>query len=178
MAKTLFLSPIPLHSSLPLLPSSTSLHHFSLLPFPIHYLRKASISVTPKSSNSRNWSTEPGTECPVPLDQLPINEYQSLSDSFPFSWASGNVVEYASRLLATGLSFALLVGLPVSWFGSVGSDHDSVKLFLGMVSSGLFAVTLAVVRMYLGWAYVGNRLLSATVECKFNFFLNYRMICC
>lgn len=67
-------------------------------------------------------------------------------------------------MFATGLSFGLLVGLPVSWFGSVGSDHDSIKLVLGSVSSGLFAVTLAVVRMYLGWAYVGNRLLSATVE--------------
>lgn len=32
--------------------------------------------------------------------------------------------------------------------------------------SGILAVTLAVVRMYLGWAYVGNRLLSATVECE------------
>lgn len=56
------------------------------------------------------------------------------------------------------------MGLPVSWFGSVGPDPDPVKLVLGSASSGLFAVTLAVVRMYLGWAYVGNRLLSATVE--------------
>lgn len=56
------------------------------------------------------------------------------------------------------------MGLPVSWFGVVGSDPDPVKLVLGSVSTGLFAVTLAVVRMYLGWAYVGNRLLSATVE--------------
>lgn len=39
-----------------------------------------------------------------------------------------------------------------------------MKLVLGSVSSGLFAVTLVVLRMYLGWAYVGNRLLSATVE--------------
>ncbi|KAH9617381.1 hypothetical protein KSS87_007828 [Heliosperma pusillum] len=105
-----------------------------------------------------------GTECPVPLEQQPINEYQNLSNSLPFSWASADFVEYASRLLVTGLSFGLLVGLPVTWVGSVGSGHDPVKLLLGSISTGLFVVTLAVLRMYLGWAYVGNRLLSATVE--------------
>ncbi|KAL9226883.1 hypothetical protein vseg_002644 [Gypsophila vaccaria] len=104
------------------------------------------------------------TECPVPLEQQPIIEYQTLSNSLPFSWASAEFVEYSSRLFATGLSFGLLVGLPVSWVGSVGPGHDPVRLVLGCVSSGLFVVTLAVLRMYLGWAYVGNRLLSATVE--------------
>ncbi|KAL2471963.1 Protein of unknown function (DUF1230) [Abeliophyllum distichum] len=103
-------------------------------------------------------------ECPVPLDQQPINEYRALSNSFPFSWASGSLVEYCARLFATGASFALFVGLPVSWFGSVGPKSEPLRLVLGAASSGFFVVTLAVVRMYLGWAYVGNRLLSATVE--------------
>ncbi|KAG5110073.1 hypothetical protein JHK82_039296 [Glycine max] len=108
--------------------------------------------------------SRPETECPVPHEQQPINEYQSLSTSFPFSWAAGDVVEYASRLFVTGASFALLLGLPVAWFGSAGAQAEPAKRLLCAASSGLFAVTLAVVRMYLGWAYVGNRLLSATVE--------------
>ncbi|XP_059657061.1 uncharacterized protein ycf36 [Cornus florida] len=116
------------------------------------------------SSSFRNGNTSPETECPVPPDQQPINEYQSLSTSFPFSWASGDFVEYCSRLFVTGASFALFVGLPVSWYGSVGVEWDLSERVLGAVSSGILAVTLAVVRMYLGWAYVGNRLLSATVE--------------
>ncbi|CAK9138179.1 unnamed protein product [Ilex paraguariensis] len=115
-------------------------------------------------SSYRNNRTPPETECPVPLDQQPVNEYQSLSSSFPFSWASGELIEYCSRLFVTGASFALFVGLPVSWFGSVGPESEPLKRVLGAVSSGLFVVTLAAVRMYLGWAYVGNRLLSATVE--------------
>lgn len=65
----------------------------------------------------------------------------------------------------TGASFALLVGLPVTWFGAPGPEYEPLKRVLGAASSGVFVVTLAVVRMYLGWAYVGNRLLSATVEC-------------
>ncbi|KMS95139.1 hypothetical protein BVRB_011970 [Beta vulgaris subsp. vulgaris] len=157
MAKNPILSPKPPNLFFFSSPSST----FSLLP----YQKSFNLPLKPNSSNSlRNYSTPPGTECPVPLDQQPIIEYQNLSTSFPFSWASGDLVEYASRLLATGLSFGLLVGLPVSWFGSVGSDHDQVKVVLGSLSSGVFVVTMAVLRMYLGWAYVGNRLLSATVE--------------
>lgn len=108
----------------------------------------------------------PETGCPVPPEQLPINEYQTLSASFPFSWAAGDIVEFCSRLVATGASFALFIGLPVAWFGTVGVESDPLKLSLCAVSSGILFVTIAVLRMYLGWAYVGNRLLSATVECK------------
>ncbi|KAA8521283.1 hypothetical protein F0562_011971 [Nyssa sinensis] len=136
-----------------------------------HQCNHRFIPKIPFSSSFRNGRTPPETECPVPLDQQPINEYQALSTSFPFSWASGDFVEYCSRLFVTGASFALFVGLPVSWLGSVGPESEPLKLVLGAVSSGLFVVTLAVVRMYLGWAYVGNRLLSATVECNFPFWV-------
>ena len=45
------------------------------------------------------------------------------------------------------------------------SDNTFVVWDPGTVSSGIFfVVTLVVVRLYLGWAYVGNRLLSATVK--------------
>ncbi|XP_073055280.1 uncharacterized protein ycf36 [Primulina eburnea] len=116
------------------------------------------------SSFKNNHNTPPEKECPVPLEQQPINEYQSLSGSFPFSWASADTVEYSSRLLAMGACFAVFLGLPVTWIGSAGPRFEPIRLVLGAVSSGLFVVILAVVRMYLGWAYVGNRLLSATVE--------------
>ncbi|CAL5431596.1 unnamed protein product [Camellia sinensis] len=44
------------------------------------------------------------------------------------------------------------------------AQSEPLKLALAAVLSGLFVVTLAIVMMYLGWAYVGNQLLSATVE--------------
>ncbi|XWS26404.1 hypothetical protein CRYUN_Cryun26dG0029500 [Craigia yunnanensis] len=116
-----------------------------------------------KNGNGSNTPPLPETECPVPHEQ-PINEYKSLSTSFPFSWASGDLVEYCSRLFFMGASFVHFVGLPVAWFDSVGPKSEPVKLVLAAVSSGILVVTIAVLRMYLGWAYVGNRLLSATVE--------------
>ena len=144
-----FLSPIPFANPQLLLRHNKPFIHRFRIPF----------------SSFRNGSP-PETECPVPQDQQPINEYQSLSTSFPFSWASDDIVEYASRLFVTGASFALFIGFPVSWFGSVGAESEPLKRILCAASSGLFVVTLAVLRMYLGWAYVGNRLLSATVECN------------
>ncbi|XP_042519318.1 protein CONSERVED IN THE GREEN LINEAGE AND DIATOMS 27, chloroplastic [Macadamia integrifolia] len=108
----------------------------------------------------------PGTEtdCPVPVDQQPVKEYQSLATSFPFSWATGDLPDYSSRLFLTGASFALFVGLPVTWLGVVHPESQPLNCVLGAASSGVVVVTVAVLRMYLGWAYVGNRLLSATVE--------------
>ncbi|XP_047324308.1 uncharacterized protein ycf36 [Impatiens glandulifera] len=150
---------LPISLSLPSRAFSTFLVP-SANPNPISHRRR----LIPLSSSRNGSSQQPDTECPVPLDQQPINEYQALSTSFPFSWASGDVVEYGSRLFVTGASFALLIGLPVSWFGSTGPAREPLVPILTALSSGFLVVTLAVVRMYLGWAYVGNRLLSATVE--------------
>lgn len=71
---------------------------------------------------------------------------------------------YYDRLLLTACSVALFVGLPIAGFGVVDPEKEGFKCALGSVSVGLLAVTLVVLRIYLGWAYVGNRLLSATVE--------------
>ncbi|XWS70255.1 hypothetical protein CRYUN_Cryun03dG0032900 [Craigia yunnanensis] len=76
-------------------------------------------------------------------------------------------------LVRYGCSFPLFIGLPVAWFGSVGPIFEPVKLVLEAVSSGILVVTISVLRMYLGWAYVGIRLLSATVECKLLCFMNF-----
>nr|VDC78643.1 unnamed protein product [Brassica rapa] len=139
------------------------LHHSLFPKLPLHS-PPSLLKFGAENSEPQPPPSLPETDCPVPPEQQPINEYQSLSSSFPFSWASGDLVEYSSRLFLTGASFAFFVGLPVSWFGSVGPEYEPVKRILAASSSGIFVVTLAVVRMYLGWAYVGNRLLSATVE--------------
>ncbi|XP_044974236.1 protein CONSERVED IN THE GREEN LINEAGE AND DIATOMS 27, chloroplastic-like [Hordeum vulgare subsp. vulgare] len=119
--------------------------------------------------SSRNGSSAGTDWCPVPPEQRPENEYEALAASLPFSWAAGDLVLYCSRLAFTGAAFALFVGLPVAAFGGRGgAGGDALHLVLGATGSGILAVTLAVVRMYLGWAYVGNRTcwLSLVVEAE------------
>ncbi|KAL8503964.1 hypothetical protein ACS0TY_022628 [Phlomoides rotata] len=156
MATTLFLSLKPLVSSFPSTTTPNTTYQLSLT-----HTKSQTLPKIPLASFKYDNNTP---ECPVPLDQQPINEYQVLCNSFPFSWASSDVVEYSSRLFVMGACFAVFVGLPVSWFGSIGPKSEPIRLVLGAASAGLFVVIFAVVRMYLGWAYVGNRLLSATVE--------------
>ncbi|XP_072968469.1 uncharacterized protein ycf36 [Typha angustifolia] len=153
---SLFLSPLPTTKLLSLNPNPRS-----------STTKKKSLSPFSASSSSFRNGSPPETECPVPSEQQPINEYQSLSTSVPFSWAAADIRLYSSRLVATGAAFALFVGFPVAAFGTrviADPQADGLRLSLGSVSTGLVAVTLVVLRMYLGWAYVGNRLLSATVE--------------
>ena len=141
--------------------------------------RHRCLAMPPPSRNGS--SSSPETEwCPVPPEQRPVNEYEALASSLPFSWAAGDLRVYCSRLALTGAAFALFVGLPVAAFGGRGgAGGDAVHLALGATGSGILAVTLAVVRMYLGWAYVGNRLLSATVECEESEFVRLPVtLCC
>lgn len=137
-----------------------------IIPFAKPRLHHHRITKIPSSSFRNGSNTPSETGCPVPLDQQPINEYQNLSTSFPFSLAANDIVAYCSRLFVFGAAFALFIGLPVAWFGSVRPESEPWKPILAAASSGILVVSLAVVRMYLGWAYVGNRLLSATVECN------------
>ena len=105
-----------------------------------------------------------GFSSPVPREQQPVNEYQSLVDSVLFSWALDDLSSYASKLLAIGATVSLFLGWPiVAW--NIDPEKDFLKCSIGAICGGLIATTLASLRMYLGWAYVGNRLFSATVEC-------------
>lgn len=125
-----------------------------------------------KDGKSSNWGdrTPPfangslgGIDCPVPFDQQPVNEYQSLANSDFFSWANEEIWKYGLRLGGIGTAFTAFIGWPVARV-SVDPEHELLKCGIGALCGGLLVVTLAALRMYLGWAYVGNRLLSATVE--------------
>ncbi|KAE8802881.1 hypothetical protein D1007_21312 [Hordeum vulgare] len=158
--------------------ASPSLHAPRLLPllpnpapsfagprrWPRRRLAMAKAQAVPPSRNGSSAGTD---WCPVPPEQQPVTEYEALAASLPLSWAAGDLVLYCSRLTFTGAAFALFVGLPVAAFGGRGgAGGDALHLALRATGSGILAVTLAVVRMYLGWAYVGNRTrwLSLVVE--------------
>lgn len=104
-----------------------------------------------------------GLRSPVPSEQQPVNEYQNLVDSVLFSWAVGDIAPYTLKLSAIGAVVAMLLGWPIM-ATTLDPERELIKCGTGALCGGLLAVTLAALRMYLGWAYVGNRLFSATVE--------------
>ena len=45
-------------------------------------------------------------------------------------------------------------------------QRQALECVLGALGSGQLAATLAALRLYLGWSYVGSRLSSVKVECE------------
>eukprot|EP00898_Chlorokybus_atmophyticus_P000227 jgi/Chlat1/1204/Chrsp115S01668 len=102
-------------------------------------------------------------ECPVPQEQRPVREYEALREAQLFTWATLQLPAYSLRLLAVWAIFFFAVGCPIAGY-TFKPTIQPVEFALAGGSSALFIVTVAVLRLYLGWSYVGNRLFSATVE--------------
>lgn len=101
--------------------------------------------------------------CPVPEEQQPLQELKSLQNMMLFAWATRPWPEFIARLGCVWGVFLVTLGLPVS---AVTFDlrTQGVECFVAASIGSLFIVMVTVSRLYLGWAHVGNRLLSATVE--------------
>jgi hypothetical protein len=99
--------------------------------------------------------------CPVPPDQLPINEYQDLQESWFFHWATLPLAPYLKRIGYLWSGFWLVTG-PVA--ASSFAPQDFPLRFGLMAAIGASALLgLVLTRLYLGWAYVHGRLLNPTV---------------
>lgn len=99
--------------------------------------------------------------CPVPKEQLPINEYQELKEAWFFSWATQGIFSYIRKL-----SWIWLMGWIVS--GPIASASFPVSkqplLFAVTGASGAaIFVLLAVIQIYSGWWYIDNRLKKETI---------------
>lgn len=96
--------------------------------------------------------------CPVPKDQRPINEYLALKSSFVFSWTSSTESVYYtvfSRICFTLLLFFVLI------FNS--ENYSYIQTLLYSIFSVSTLLSLFYLRIYLGWDYIYNRLMQATV---------------
>ena len=103
----------------------------------------------------------PVSNCPVPIDQQPLQEYQSLQESCFFRWATLEGQAY----LKQGFSLGSFVGLLAAPFAATSfSLTDSLSQFtltLAIASTGV--LLMLVVRLYLGWSYVCDRLLREKI---------------
>lgn len=108
--------------------------------------------MTPSSTSS----------CPVPDDQLPLNEYQALRDAWLFRWATFSWQGLGLRLFWVW-ALSLAIAAPVAG-GSFPPGKQLGHFLLGSAAGAGAVVLLVLVRIYSGWLYVRGRLLSETVE--------------
>ncbi|PSB23232.1 DUF1230 domain-containing protein [filamentous cyanobacterium CCP1] len=94
--------------------------------------------------------------CPVPVEQQPINEYQELKESWFFRWGTLDTGGYLKPIVILW-SLSWLISFPVA-ATSFSPTKASVHFFLCGAAGAMILPTLALVRLYLGWWYVRNRL--------------------
>ena len=100
--------------------------------------------------------------CPVPEAQQPLSLYRELVESWFFSWPHRGDASLGRFLLASWLGV-----LPISLLvasGSVPLRHDLPRLAVAAAVAALVVPLLLLVRQWLGWTTVLQRLLAERVE--------------
>jgi hypothetical protein len=99
--------------------------------------------------------------CPVPAEQQPINQYQELQDSWFFHWVTLDLKGYIIKL-AWVWGWSWLVAGPLAAASFAPKKYFVHFLLCGAAGAGVF-VALTLLRLYLGWSYVRDRLLRETI---------------
>ncbi|MBF2049364.1 MAG: CGLD27 family protein [Leptolyngbya sp. IPPAS B-1204] len=99
--------------------------------------------------------------CPVPAEQQPINEYQELKESWFFRWATLELGSYLKPIVILWV-VGWLLAAPVAAVSFPPAKYP-LQFFLSGAAGAMVLPLLALIRLYLGWIYVCNRLLQPTV---------------
>ena len=100
--------------------------------------------------------------CPVPLNQRPLNEFNSIRNSWIISWPFLERIIFYRKL-----TFSWLMITPVCLTISYGSDYLKNNLFelifISLTASLAFPILL-LIRQWLSWLYIYKRLNSENIE--------------
>jgi hypothetical protein len=99
--------------------------------------------------------------CPVPSEQLPLNEYENLKESWFFRWATLEFPQYVSKLLWVWV-WSLAIAAPVA-AASFPIAKYPVRFLIASLDGAILFVLLVLIRLYLGWSYVSSRLVDSNV---------------
>jgi hypothetical protein len=99
--------------------------------------------------------------CPVPVEQQPLNEYQGLKESWFFRWATLHLRAYFTPI-AVLWSLSWLVSAPVAVVSFPFAKYP-VQFVLSAAAGASLIPALSLLRLYLGWVYVRDRLLKETI---------------
>ena len=101
------------------------------------------------------------SQCPVPKEQQPTNEFIELSNSSMFSWPKSK--KSLTKILIKFWAVTFIIFLVIS-SGSVYFKEFVLKyIFLSLLTS-LSIPLLLNIKLYLGWNHVFKRLTSEKVE--------------
>ncbi len=105
--------------------------------------------------------TVPVSGCPVPFEQQPMNEYKSLQSSCFFRWAILDHRAFLTRAIVIwGLGWTLCLPVATESF----TWHSAMmKCFLASAMGATGFLLLLLLRLYLGWGYICDRLYSDTI---------------
>ncbi|KIZ07014.1 Uncharacterized protein ycf36 [Monoraphidium neglectum] len=101
-------------------------------------------------------------EIAVPKEQRPVNELAQLKEAWLYSWATLEQGDYIKKLATLFGFFFAVVGGPISYV-TFDPAKDPAEFVLSAAVGSLVVVSIACIRIYLGWKYVGDRLFSAAV---------------
>jgi len=99
--------------------------------------------------------------CPVPTEQQPLNEYEQLKESWFFSLPTLDRGGY-SRKLFWICCWGWLFISPLAWASFPPSKYLGRFLLSGSLAVGVI-VSLLILRLYLGWRYICDRLQSEKI---------------
>ena len=102
------------------------------------------------------------TICPVPLKQRPLNEFNSIRNSWIISWPLLEKFKFYRKLLYSWIFFT-----PITLIISYGSNYLKDNIFdliiVSLTASLIFPILL-LSRQWLSWIYIYKRLNSEKIE--------------
>ncbi len=99
--------------------------------------------------------------CPVPTEQLPLNEYEDLKESWFFRWATLERSRYVSKIIWVWL-WSWAIAAPIA-AASFPFEKYPAQFLLSSHGGAILLLLLVLIRLYLGWSYVSSRLMDAKV---------------
>ncbi|MEN9224578.1 MAG: CGLD27 family protein [Thermostichus sp. HHBFW_bins_43] len=96
---------------------------------------------------------------PIPAEQQPLQQYEELRQAFPFCWPVLEWIPYLKRILSVWGAVLLAIS-PLVW-GSFAGDWG--HLVSGSLLGANALLSLMLVHLYLGWAYVRRRLVQTRI---------------
>lgn len=97
-------------------------------------------------------------QCPVPKHQRPLSEYNELKNSVGFAWTVSNSTEFFKKVLIF-LSYVFFTITAIVLISFKWKNY----YFLWIVFTSFLIFTTWILRLYLAWIYIYDRLMNATV---------------